>query len=35
MYGMELSLKEYINAIKKADSEVVNFLQGLKIGSLN
>ena len=30
--GMELSLTEYINAIKKADSEVMEFLQGLKIG---
>lgn len=33
--GMELSLTEYINAIKKADSEVMEFLQGLKIGTLN
>ena len=30
--GMELSLSEYINAIKKADSQVMEFLQGLKIG---
>ena len=35
MDGMELSLIEYINAIKKADSEVMEFLQGLKIGTLN
>jgi hypothetical protein len=27
---MELSLTEYINAIKKADTEVMEFLQGLK-----
>ena len=32
MDGMELSLTEYINAIKKADSEVMWFLQGLQIG---
>lgn len=32
MDGMELSLDEYINAIKKADSEVMWFLQGLQIG---
>lgn len=30
--NMELSLTEYINAIKKADSEVMEFLQGLQIG---
>lgn len=32
MDGMELSLTGYINAIEKADSEVMEFLQGLQIG---
>lgn len=30
--GMEISLTEYINVIKKADSEVMEFLRGLQIG---
>jgi hypothetical protein len=30
MNGMELSLTEYINEIKKEDTEVMEFLQGLK-----
>ena len=30
MDGMELSISEYVNELKKADKEVLEFLQALK-----